>query len=347
VARREGSEPLSDPTTVAPIESLPVCCLTPLYQFAFDAEESTIDSDTRILPVQEPIWDLKFDSVLRTHLGLCKPDKLVFQRSSLPSAYFTKDRLSVANAQDGADMLAKCVAPVREFLQSMRLFAPGHLHAGETFVLVPMPPKQNWATIGSLRASDMAVDYSSLGVNEKTYTLSSAEVPAFKEFRIAISSTLQKLESYPAATFALFLYATDDGERANFSAAVTGLEALLTKSEETEGLTYRLSMRLANLLGHSPDARKLKFAEMKKFYGIRSRIVHGSPILSKSNLRPLDTLPDVRETLRRVLLSVLALFNAGVQPEDLPDRIDEAAFDDELRRHIQAEASKFLFHHSH
>lgn len=327
------------------IESIPVCCLTPLYQFAFDSEECVIDSELQILPLREPIGDLTFDNVLRSHFALCRPDRLIFQRSSLPASYFTEDRLSVANAQDGAAMLAKYVSPVREFLQALRLFTPGHLHAGETFVLMPMPisPRKTWATVASLRASDMSVDYSSLGENVKTFGLSAAEIPAFEEFRKAVSPILQRLESYPAATFALFLYATDDGERANFSAAVTALEALLTKSEETEGLTYRLSMRLANLLGHSPDARRASFAEMKKVYGIRSKIVHGSPLATKPNVRPLDILPSLRDTLRRALLSVLALFACGVRPDDIPDRIDECAFDDELRRQIQSEASKFLF----
>jgi hypothetical protein len=329
------------------VPSIEVCCLTPLYQFAFDAEECAIDSGVQILPVREPIWDLIFDGVLRSHLGICKPDKLVFQRSSLPSAYFSEDRLSAANCQGGADMLAECVVPVREFLQVLRLFAPGHLHAGETFVLVPMPSNKTWETIASLRASDMVVDYSVLRLAAKTYTLKLTEVPAFVEFRTAISPILQKLESYPTAAFALALYGTDDSERANFSAAVTALEALLTKSEETEGLTYRLSMRLANLLGHSPEARRSRFAEMKKIYGIRSKIVHGSPIANKANARPFDILPSLRETLRRALLSVLGLFTSGVRPEDLPDRIDESALDDELRRQVQSDASKYLFHQSY
>lgn len=329
-----------------PIEWVPVCCLTPLYQFALDAEECVIDGDVRILPVREPIGGLTFDDVLRSHLGMCQPDKLVFQRSLLPSAYFTEDRLSAANRSDGADMLAKCVVPVREFLQVLRLFAPGHLHAGETFVLVPMQPKKTWVTVASVRASDMAVDYSNLREDAKTYKLSSSDMPAFGAFRAGISPILQKLESYPAAAFALSLYGADDGERTNFSAAVTALEALLTKSEETEGLTYRLSMRLANLLGHSPEARRSRFAEMKKVYGIRSKIAHGSPIVTKSNSRPLDILPDLRETLRRVLLSVFALFGSGVRPEDLPDRIDESALDDELRQQVQTEASKYLFYQS-
>jgi hypothetical protein len=324
-------------------ESVPVCCLTPLYQFALDADEYVVDDGVKILPLREPTWDLTFDSVLRSHLSMCQPDKLVFQLSLLPSAYFTEDRLSVANHSDGADMLAKCVVPVREFLQVLRLFAPGHLHAGETFVLMPMPHKQNWGTVASIRVSDMAVDYANLRVAAKSYTLSSPDLPALREFRAAILPILQKLESYPAAAFALSFYGADDGARANFSAAVTALEALLTKSDETEGLTYRLSMRLANLLGHSPEARKSRFVEMKKVYGIRSKIVHGSPIVTKSNSRPLDNLPDLRETLRRVLLSALALFGSGVRPEDLPDRIDECALDDESRRQVQAEASKYVF----
>jgi len=35
---------------------------------------------------------------------------------------------------------------------------------------------------------------------------------------------------------------------------------------------------------------------MKKVDGLRSKIVHGSPIVTKSNSRPLDILPDLRET---------------------------------------------------
>jgi hypothetical protein len=335
---------VSEATVTVPIESVPVFCLTPLYQFALDADEYAVDGDVQILPVREPILTLNFDDVLRSHLRMCLPDKLVFQRSLLPSGYFTEDMLSAANRLDGVDMLAKCVLPVREFLQVLRLFAPGHIHVGESFVLVPLPHEKHLATVASVRASDMAVDYGNLRDAAKTYRLNSADMPAFREFRAAISPILQKLESYPAAAFALSLYGADDGERANFSAAVTALEALLTKSEETEGLTYRLSMRLANLLGHSPEARKATFADMKRIYGLRSKIVHGSPLVTKSQQKPLDILPDVRETVRRVLLSVLALFASGVRPDELPDRIDESVFDDEMRRKIQGEASKYLFH---
>jgi len=280
------------------IESVPVFCLTPLYQLQCDAEELAID-DIRVLSHRDSILDLQFDHVLRKHFGVCRPDHFVFNRASLQSDYFRDDRLSsYASAEAGGQMLATSVAPAREFLNTLRLFAPGHLHAGETFVLLPNPGN-GWMTIATVRASDMAVDYGNLNERTKTYTLNAADIPAFQEFRSYISPILQKLESYPPAVFALALYSADDGERSNFSSAVTALEALLTKKDEKEGLTYRLSMRLANLLGQSPDARKSRFAEMKKVYNIRSNIVHGSPLVTKSQSNPLDVLPELRETLAK------------------------------------------------
>jgi hypothetical protein len=150
-----------------------------------------------------------------------------------------------------------------------------------------------------------------LRVETKTYNLNAVEIPAFCEFHANISPVLGRLSSFPAAEFALLLYSANDGERLDFSAAVTALEALLTKDGETEGLTYRLSMRIANLLGPDATARKAKFNEMKKFYNLRSKIVHGSPIAKTSLDRPLDGLAQLRETVRRVLLSALALFADG------------------------------------
>jgi hypothetical protein len=81
---------------------------------------------------------------------------------------------------------------------------------------------------------------------------------------------------------------------------------------------------------------------MKKFYSLRSKIVHGSPIAKTSRDRPLDQLAQLRETVRRVLLSALALFADGNPPDQLPDLIDELAFDEEKRKLVQSAASRYL-----
>ena len=122
---------------------------------------------------------------------------------------------------------------------------------------------------------------------------------------------------------------------------MTALEALITKSEEVEGLTYRLGMRVANLLGRDANERKNIFRQVKQFYGLRSRIVHGAQHDDRLTKR-LDELETMRELLRRVLLSVMALTTSGQKMSDVPDLLDELAFDEERRREVQGMASGFL-----
>jgi hypothetical protein len=198
-----------------------------------------------------------------------------------------------------------------------------------------------WATIASGRASDMSVDYFVLRWQKTTYTLNLAEIPFLKAFRQNLLPTVREISSFPAAEFALYLYGSNDDERFDLIGAITALEALLTKKEEIEGLTYRLSMRTANLLGHDVGSRKEMFRHLKKFYNLRSKMVHGAQLDAKlsSQLTEVDSL---RETLRKVLLSVIALFSEGERPDELPDLLDDLAFDDEKRKQVQGKASKFL-----
>jgi hypothetical protein len=116
---------------------------------------------------------------------------------------------------------------------------------------------------------------------------------------------------------------------------------LLTKKEETEGLTYRLSMRTANLLGRDAESRKQIFRDVKSFYHLRSKLVHGVQLDPKM-LNQLRELSSLRETLRKVLLSALALFAQEEGALDLPTISDELAFDDQKRTAVQARASQFL-----
>ncbi len=54
----------------------------------------------------------------------------------------------------------------------------------------------------------------------------------------------------------------------------SGIEAILGISSE---LVYRISLLSACLLAERGRARKTKFEEVKKLYGLRSKIVHGEP----------------------------------------------------------------------
>jgi Apea-like HEPN len=321
-------------------DSVPILCVTPLYHFSSDAPELVIREGLLIRQFAD-LASFPFDEEMVTNLRITKPDFLLFQDSLLSQEYFIQDSSSLSGQQKASELIENCLAHTREMLRLLRLFKPGHLHAGETFVLMNSNIDNAWHTLASGRASDMDVDYFVLRMQRTTYVLNSIEIPFLKAFQQSLWPVVREIRSFPAAEFALYLYGSTDDERFDVIRGVTALEALLTKKEETEGLTYRLSMRVANLLGHDVDSRKEIFRDIKKFYGLRSKMVHGTPLDSKlrNQLTEVDSL---RETLRKVLLSVMALFSVGERPEELPDLLDDLAFDDEKRKQVQAKASQFL-----
>jgi len=100
-------------------------------------------------------------------------------------------------------------------------------------------------------------------------------------------------------------------------------------------------LRIANLLGSDANSRKDIFKQVKDFYNLRSKIVHGVTLDTKLRGR-LNALDSLREMVRRVILSAMALYSEGTPPANLPDIMDELALDDESRKRVCATASKFL-----
>lgn len=80
---------------------------------------------------------------------------------------------------------------------------------------------------------------------------------------------------------------------------VVGIESILTSSEPGE-VTYKVSNRLAAMIGTDAADRAEAAARMKHLYGVRSKIVHGKPVSGVDELAE-----EVRRFLRRLVLSVL------------------------------------------
>jgi hypothetical protein len=331
---------------VAPsiIDSAPVLSVTPLYHFSSDAPELVIDPKIVVRRFDE-CRTVPFDDDVAKHLRVYEPDYLLWHFPLSRESY--EDFKSLLLAEKFAECTELLVAPTAEFLRLLRLFKPGRLRAGETFILHRPERNEgddlaNWTTVAGARASAMVVDYQILASQTTSYALNSAEIPFLLAFRDNLVPVFRNISSFPMVATALLLYGQDNGEQPDVVGAVTALEALLTKEDEREGLTYRLSMRVANLLGCDADERKRISRDVKSFYDLRSTIVHGSRLKPKL-LNRLNELDSLRETLRRVLLSVMALFSEGAaRPVDLPDLLDDLAFDDERRKLVQARASKFL-----
>jgi hypothetical protein len=324
--------------TTSNIFSAPLLCLTPLYRFSSDASELFVSGDTRICRFDE-CRAIPFEEPVAGHFRLCEPNYLlchapfVSQRSLLEKF----NSLTAAQKYDEASEIAMSVTV--ELFAVLRLFKPGHLRAGDTFFLTHF--NNEWGTASWVRASDMLIDYGLLTSETISYTLNSTEVPFFRAFRDSLLPALRGAKSIVPFANALFLYGDDKGDLSNMIYAITILETLLTKSGETEGLTYRLSMRVANLLGNDAADRKTMFQQVKNFYHLRSRLAHGD--FDPKIVSRLNEVGPLRETIRRVLLSVLALFSEGVVgPAGLPDLLDELAFDDDKRKYALTVAAKFL-----
>jgi len=313
----------------------PIATVTPLYHFSSRSPELSVGKGIYI----SKYLDDSFDEVMSRHLQVHEPDFLLWHDPLIRGEISAKELLDLAKEADES-LVTRLTNGVLGLLLTLRLFNPGHLRAGETFVIC-RKTGEPWSTLGSARASVMVVDYGILGMQSKSYDLEAEEIPFFLVFSKSVIPLLSSLDAYPALSLALSLYSADNGEHLDAVGSVTAVEALLTKKEETEGLTYRLALRIANLLGNDANSRKEIFRQVKDFYNLRSKIVHGVTLDTKLRGR-LDALDSLREIVRKVLLSAMALYSEGTTPTTLPDVLDETALDDESRKRVCATASKFL-----
>jgi hypothetical protein len=85
--------------------------------------------------------------------------------------------------------------------------------------------------------------------------------------------------------------------------SITALEALWKLDSE---LSFRLAFRTSSLLGKTDDNRELIFETLRKYYKIRSKIVHGST-LSPNERALLQNDEPLRDIVRRTLWAFIHL----------------------------------------
>jgi hypothetical protein len=70
-----------------------------------------------------------------------------------------------------------------------RLFKPGCLRAGETFIVQFQRGDECWETISSGRAATTSVDYQRLALKSTPYEFSSSELSFFESFKESLGSS--------------------------------------------------------------------------------------------------------------------------------------------------------------
>jgi hypothetical protein len=337
-------------------EGIPYLALTPLYRFSSDSDDLRIGDVFRIVKYRDDLaLSLPADDIFLKHLQLNKPDYLLWQRAPVASSTLREvmDISSFRKKENpGASLQATLSVlffhPAINIFRLLRLFKPGKLYTADTFVISCESRRQGgWETTFSHRCSQMTLDYGLLHVQTGSYMLSSQDdVPFLRAFSDKLLPLLESLNKYSDSLIplemALQLYGQDEAhESLAVLNAFTALEALLTNESNNE-ISYRLSLRVANLLGADETSRKELFRDMKDFYDLRSRIIHGSVKMKPKLQARLTQVDSLREILRRTILSVMALVLAGRQIDQLEDLFDEILFDEEKRKEVQAAASKFL-----
>lgn len=336
----------------------PFIALTPLYAFSSDSEEPIIGEMFRLVEYKQDLsLPLSTDDILLRHLRLYEPDYLLWQRAPMGPADLRKVMNPTAFAgEEGAAKVEATLSalfhfPATNLFRLLRLFKPGRVTAGDTFVISCETHSEGiWETIVGKRCSEMVIDYTWLGAPSGSYTLLSSEVPFFNLFSKALLPQLESLQKAgylsapPPLEIALRLYNQDERDvSVAVLNALTALEALLTYESNAE-LSYRLSLRVANLLESDDASRLNRFKEMREFYELRSKIIHGSASKLSSKLQDrLQMVDSLREILRRTILSVMALFLDGNSTEvRLDELLDQIVFDEARRKEVQKLAAKFL-----
>ena len=89
------------------------------------------------------------------------------------------------------------------------------------------------------------------------------------------------------------------------STYINAFEALF--STDNNELSHKLSERVAFLFAETPEERLLMYQNMKKAYGIRSKVFHGEGLDLKkfSEIRDISLFCDI--TLRKIILKILTV----------------------------------------
>ena len=114
------------------------------------------------------------------------------------------------------------------------------------------------------------------------------------------------------------------------------LEALYSKDEERTEMRFRLSNRIATLLGESTDERISIQEKFKKLYDLRSAVVHGSKSLSPN---PDTSL--IFTWLKESILRFLVL-SKKYNHDEIVSKIDQGMIDNTIAKQLQDESSSLI-----
>lgn len=341
----------SDPAKM--LADVPFVSVTPLYCLVTDEEEISLSEGITITRFSEGQLDFLSEYKNFTgHLRLYPPECLLWVRNSTSFVDFIalarelssigKDRLGELNEDDLVRSYAEstpAMFPVMhnlvELIRALQLYRRGRLVVGDTFFYFPTPHPAGFM----VRCTEMTVDYQVMEQYTASYEFNSTNVGDFQTFLIAFSKAHETIDKYPEIQLAIARYCKETAQHGDVIDLMIALEALLVAEEE--GIVFKLSQRVANLLGSDAISRKELFRKVRDFYSLRSKMVHGGKTKAKE-LRAQEQLDELREIARKVILLVIVLAREVGVGKEFAVLLNDMCLDDDLRRVTQEKASALL-----
>ena len=131
------------------------------------------------------------DERLFRHFRLRSPDYLLLQQMPANPALLGRLSPTTFAEEGGAEKIAGVFSelfyfPATNVFRLLRLFKPGMIIAGVTFVVSSGAPSGSETVLHGQRCSETALDYTWLGDPLRSYTLLASDVPFFGAFSRAL-----------------------------------------------------------------------------------------------------------------------------------------------------------------
>lgn len=322
-----GPSPLEIISRFSPAKDL-VEVITPLYGFGSDYDELKIGRDTFILRFRMDLLEQFVDEDTQSwsFFRCFQPNFVIWQRILRSGTEFTrsKEELNL-----NWEKVGRWLGPAWLTVRHLRLFKPGLLKKGPSWVLLD-EDEIRWESYFAAQG----VHLESLLGSRANYHFNAEEIPQFEKFVKSWTELHKSIDSDRLMIALAYLENSHESksEKEQLIDLSVALEALLLN--EKQELSFKLASRGANLLGRTAEDRKFYFAELKRFYDVRSKIVHGESLKAKQ-ANALQHVEFFREITRYLLLAATAASASG-RIAAFPASLDELSLDENLRENIHA-----------
>jgi len=280
-----------------------------------------IESDTFRQIGDDPYspWKLQFGDFSVEFLGnqcRLKYARQFFCEAMIGECLIEREYQSIPRAPQELTGVEGILSDAEELLLLLRLFRPGDL----AFVSVTVQGHDSTPT--KLYPNRMILD--SVHNSPRPYRIDNADVPGWEPFVTSLKSSAAWKSTWFNMAKRWFLYGGAKEFNPNFESGidrvadyVAALEAVLTP-ESGQFIQRRLGERAIRLLGSKDKDASAKKKILKRLYGIRSTLVHGSPVSDKdlSYMQDSERWSEFDQIVRDLLVAAIRKM-----PAEAADRV--------------------------